>query len=264
MKFVHVHPGPDEIGHVYRPDLAIASASPHFARAVRDLQLESAERWQSWTREAAAEYRAGATPRPSPGAFQLEHAVRFVSDRLDPDDIVTNGAGNYAAWVNRYYEYRRYRTQLAPTSGSMGYGLPAAIAAALVHPERRSVCFTGDGCFLMTGQELATAVAHDLGIIIVVANNGMYGTIRMHQERHYPGRVHGTALRNPEFAKLAESYGARGVRVETNDEFERAFEEALAAQGVVLIEAIMDPQALSPAATLDEVRSQGLAARDAR
>jgi acetolactate synthase-1/2/3 large subunit len=259
MKFVHVHPGADEIGHMYRPDLAVNSASPQFAKAISSLQLSSAERWKEWTDGASAEYREGNAPKASPGDFQLEQAVLHVAQSLGPNDVVTNGAGNYAAWVNKYYTYRNYRTQLAPTSGSMGYGLPAAVASAIARPNDRTICFAGDGCFMMTGQELATAVAQELDMIIIVANNGMYGTIRMHQERHYPERVHGTGLVNPNFADLAKSYGAHGTRVTTNAEFETAFADALTRKGPVLIEALMDPNALSPTATMEEIRAQGLA-----
>jgi len=255
MKFVHVHPGADEIGHVYRPDLAINATSPSFAAAIADLQLSGAEQWKSWTAGVSAEYRSGNVPKPSPGEFQMEHAVATVRAKLGDDDIVTNGAGNYAVWLNRHFEYRRYKTQLAPTSGSMGYGLPAAIAAGIARPQVRTVCFAGDGCFMMTGQELATAMAEQLDIIIVIANNGMYGTIRMHQERRYTERVHGTSLVNPNFAKLAESYGAHGVQVTTNDAFDDAFEDALTRKGPVLIEALMSPDALSPTASLQEIRA---------
>ena len=194
----------------------------------------------------------------------MEHVVARIGEDLDDLDVVTNGAGNYAAWVNRYYPYRGYRSQLAPTSGSMGYGLPAAISAALLHPERRVVCFAGDGCFLMTGQELSTAVRYELGIIVIVANNGMYGTIRMHQERNYPERVHATDLANPDFQKLAESYGAIGFRAESNGDFDRIFAEAqrvAASKQPALIELILDPDALSPLASLGEIRSRALAAR---
>ncbi len=261
MKLVHVHPGAEAIGEVYRPDLPVNSTSPSFARAVRELQLPQAERWGEWARETAELHRAGRAPRSTPGAIQLEHVVTRVRARLPDEAIVCNGAGNYAAWVNRYFEYRRYRTQLAPTSGSMGYGVPAAVAARIVHPDRPVVCFAGDGCFLMTGQELATAALYALDITFIVANNSMYGTIRMHQERHYPARVHGTGLRNPDFAMLARSYGGHGVRVESNEAFDAALEEALARPGINLIEAVLDPNALSPAATLEEVRAEGLARR---
>ncbi len=260
MGFIHIHPGADEIGRMYRPDLAINSASPPFARAAAALgTLAEAARWRDWAEAAAAEYQQSRHAVPTPGALQLEHVVARVGERLGDHDVVTNGAGNYAAWVNRYYPYRGYRSQLAPTSGSMGYGLPAAISAALVHPERNVVCFAGDGCFLMTGQELATAVRYELDLVVIVANNGMYGTIRMHQERTYPKRVHGTELVNPDFARLAESYGALGLHAGTNAEFDSAFDRALAHRGPALIEVAVDPEALSPVATLSEVRDQALA-----
>ena len=258
-RFVHVHPGAEELGRVYRPDLSVNASSASFAAAIAELAPAASRSREAWTRDCAAEYRAGMEPRPTPGRARLEHAVARTRERLDEDAIVCNGAGNYAAWVNRYFEYRAYRTQLAPTSGSMGYGVPAAVAAALVHPDRQVVCFAGDGCFLMTGQELATASQYGADLTVIVANNGMYGTIRMHQERHYPERVYGTGLANPDFAMLARSFGGLGVRVETDDEFDTALDEALAHRGLSLIEVVMDPQALSPAATLDDVRAEGIA-----
>ena len=258
-RFVHVHPGAEELGRVYRPDLAVNASAASFAAAITDLEPAGGDSRRTWTRECATEYRASMEPRSTPGRVRLEHAVARTRERLDEDAIVCNGAGNYAAWVNRYFEYRAYRTQLAPTSGSMGYGVPAAVAAALVHPDRQVVCFAGDGCFLMTGQELATASQYGADLTVIVANNGMYGTIRMHQERHYPERVYGTGLANPDFAMLARSFGGSGVRVETDEEFDTALDEALAHRGLSLIEVVMDPQALSPAATLDEVRAAGLA-----
>ena len=258
-RFVHVHPGAEELGRVYRPDLAINASGASFTAAIAGLEPAASDSRRAWTRDCAAEYRAGTKARTTPGRARLEHAVLRTRERLDDDAIVCNGAGNYAAWVNRYFEYRAYRTQLAPTSGSMGYGVPASVAAALAHPDRQVVCFAGDGCFLMTGQELATASQYGANLTVIVANNGMYGTIRMHQERHYPERVHGTGLANPDFAMLARSFGGHGVRVETDDEFDAALDEALAHRGLSLIEVVMDPQALSPAATLDEVRADGLA-----
>jgi acetolactate synthase-1/2/3 large subunit len=166
---------------------------------------------------------------------------------------LTNGAGNYAIWANRHFAYRGLGTQLAPTSGSMGYGLPAAVAAKVRHPDRPVVCFAGDGCFLMTGQELATAVQYDLPIIIVVVDNGMYGTIRMHQERDHPGRVSGTGLRNPDFAALALAYGAYGARVETTEAFAPAFEKAVASGKPALLHLILDPEAITPRMSLSEI-----------
>ena len=262
-RFVHVHPGAEEIGRVYRPDLPINASAASFAAAIADLAPAAggARRREEWARECAAEHRAGLAPRATPGRVRLEHVVARTRERLEDGAIVCNGAGNYAAWVNRYFEYRAYRTQLAPTSGSMGYGLPAAVAAALVHPERQVVCFAGDGCLLMTSQELATASRYGADLTVIVANNGMYGTIRMHQERHYPERVYGTGLANPDFAMLARSFGGLGVRVESDDEFDPALDEALAHRGLSLIEVAMDPRALSPAATLDDVRAEGIARR---
>ena len=262
MRFVHVHPGAEELGRVYRPDLAVNASAASFAAAIAGLEPAADLTDRAWTRECAAEYRAGTAPRPTPGRVRLEHAVVRTRERLDDDAIVCNGAGNYAAWVSRYFEYRAYRTQLAPTSGSMGYGVPAAVTAALVHPERQVVCFAGDGCFLMTGQELATANQYGANLTVIVANNGMFGTIRMHQERHYPGRVRGTGLANPDFAMLARSFGGHGVRVETDEEFDAALDDALAHRGLSLIEVVMDPRALSPGATLDDVRSEGIARRE--
>ena len=261
-RFVHVHPGAEELGRVYRPDLAVNAAAASFTSAIADLEPAGGDSRRTWNRECAAEYRASMEPRSTPGRVRLEHAVARTRERLDEDAIVCNGAGNYAAWVNRYFEYRAYRTQLAPTSGSMGYGVPAAVAAALVHPDRQVVCFAGDGCFLMTGQELATASQYGASLTVIVANNGMYGTIRMHQERHYPERVYGTGLANPDFAMLARSFGGSGARVETDEEFDTALDEALAHRGLSLIEVVMDPQALSPAATLNDVRAEGIARRE--
>ena len=258
-RFVHVHPGAEELGRVYRPDLAVNASAASFTAAIADLEPAARDTRRTWTRECAAEFRASKEPRTTPGRARLEHAVTRTRERLDEDAIVCNGAGNYAAWVNRYFEYRAYRTQLAPTSGSMGYGVPAAVAAALVHPGRQVVCFAGDGCFLMTGQELATASQYGADLTVIVANNGMYGTIRMHQERHYPERVYGTGLANPDFAMLARSFGGSGVRVETDEGFDAALDEALAHRGLSLIEVVMDPQALSPAATLDDIRAEGFA-----
>ena len=160
-----------------------------FAAAARALEPVDTSAWREQTKVAHAQYLASLEPPRTPGDVQLGEIVRWLADHLPDDAIVTNGAGNYCVWVNGYYQYRRYRSQLGPTSGSMGYGTPAAIAAKLVHPERTVVCFAGDGCFLMTGQELATAAQYDLPVIWIVANNGMYGTIRMHQERDYPARV---------------------------------------------------------------------------
>ena len=186
---VHVHPSPDELGSVYRADLPIAASARAFAEALATLQPPAKIAWSGRRAELRAAYEQSLKPIALPGAVKLAEVVRTVSATLPENGIVTNGAGNYAAFVHRYFEYKGYRTQLAPTSGSMGYGLPAAIAAKLAHPTRAVVNFQGDGDFLMTGQELATAVQYALPIVTIIANNGMYGTIRMHQEREYPSRV---------------------------------------------------------------------------
>ena len=186
----------------------------------------------------------------------MADVMRTVSELLPENGIVTNGAGNYAAFVHRYFEYKGYRTCLAPTSGSMGYGLPAAIAAKLAHPTRPVVNFQGDGDFLMTGQELATAVQYSLPIVTIIANNGMYGTIRMHQEREYPRRVVGTTLVNPDFAAYARSFGAEGYTVETTADFAPAFRAALASSKPRVIELKLDPEALSPRQTLTQIREK--------
>jgi acetolactate synthase-1/2/3 large subunit len=251
---VHVHPSPDELGSVYRADLPIAVASAAFAAALARLAPPAQIAWAGLRAELRAAYERSLVPVPLPGRVQLAEVVRTVSRMLPQDGILTNGAGNFAAFVHRYFEYKRYRTQLAPTSGSMGYGMPAAIAAKLAHPERAVVNFQGDGDFLMTGQELATAVQYGLPIVTVISNNGAYGTIRMHQEREYPGRVIGTTLVNPDFAAYARSFGAEGFTVEETADFAPAFAEALASSKPSVIVLKVDLEAISVKKTLTEVR----------
>jgi acetolactate synthase-1/2/3 large subunit len=253
---VHIHPSPDELGSVYRADLPIIATAATFAKSLSTLIAPDAISWRDFTAELRAAYEAHLRPTPTPGAVKLEEVVRQVSQALPDDAIVTNGAGNYTAFVHRYFQYKGYRTQLGPTSGSMGYGLPAAIAAKLRHPERTVVTFAGDGCFLMTGQELATAVHYALPLTIIVANNGIYGTIRMHQERHYPGRVIATDLLNPDFAAYAHSFGAEGQVVERTEEFAPALRRALACNKPCVIELRLDPEAISPRQTISDIRAQ--------
>jgi acetolactate synthase-1/2/3 large subunit len=185
----------------------------------------------------------------------LSQVLRTLRARLPDEAIVTNGAGNYAAWLHRFFDYRGYRTQLAPTSGAMGYGVPSAVAAKLVHPERTVVSWNGDGCFMMNGQEMATAAQYGLKILFCVVNNGMYGTIRMHQEREYPARVSGTGLRNPDFALLARAYGGHGETVLRTGDFAAALERCLAFDGPSLIELRTDPEAITPRTTLSALRN---------
>ncbi len=259
---VHVHPDPEELGSVYQPSLAICAGMRAAPRALAGLEPPAPPAWGAHTRELNEAYRSWTEPVPNPGPLQLAEVVAWLRERLPEDAIVTNGAGNYSLWPNRFYRYRRYRSMLAPTSGSMGYGVPAAIAAGLLYPERPVVAFAGDGCFMMTGQELATAVQYGVAIVVLVINNSMYGTIRMHQEREYPGRVSATALRNPDFVALARSYGAHASRVTRTEEFAPAFERALAADGPALIELVPDPDAISPAQTLSGLRqASGAASR---
>ena len=253
---VHVLPDPDRLGRIYQPALAIAAAPAAFAAALEGLQPPNDLRWTERTVAAHADYEAWTDLVPAhPGAVQMAGVMAALREQLPVDAIVTNGAGNYAIWPNRFLRWRRFGTQLGPTCGSMGYGVPAAIAAKLRSPERTVVAFAGDGCFLMTGQEMATAAQHGAAIVVVVVDNGMYGTIRMHQEREYPGRVSGTGLENPDFAALARAYGGFGATVEATEAFAPALAEAIAAGRPALIHLKLDPQAITPARTIDQIRA---------
>ena len=257
---IHALPDTDGLGRVYQPDLPINAGMRAFARAARALLPVDGSAWRRWTREANEDYRAHIAPPPMPGGVDLGAIVGGLSQSLPDDAMIVNGAGNYTVWVHRFFQYKRYGTQLAPMSGAMGYGVPAAVAAKLVHPERMVVSFNGDGCFLMNGQELATAVQYQLPIVYVVVNNATYGTIRMHQERRYPGRVIGTDLRNPDFAALARAYGATGEVVERTADFAPAFERARKAAGPSLVELRVDPEALTPTATISGLRKMATSA----
>jgi acetolactate synthase-1/2/3 large subunit len=256
QRLVHVHPDPGEIGAVYQPELGIVAGLEAFAAAARGLPRAGADRRAGLVEEAREAYERNLREtRDLPGPLQLSAVMAALRERLGPDAILTNGAGNFSVWAHRFYEFHRYPTQLGPQSGSMGYGVPAAIAAKAVHPDRAVVCIAGDGDFLMTGQELATAVQEELDVVVLVVNNGMYGTIRMHQERKYPGRVVGTDLRNPDFVALAQAYGAHGALVERSEEIGDALDAALAAGRPALIELRVDPQAITPRQTIDEIRA---------
>jgi acetolactate synthase-1/2/3 large subunit len=245
---IHVHPDPDELGRVYQPHLVISCGLHDFARAAAEITSPSSARRKSWLREARAAYVNFSTPTaPSREHVDLAAVVGWLSDNLPDDAIIANGAGNYTVWVHRYYRYRRPRTELAPTSGAMGYGVPAAIAAKLRYPHRQVVAFAGDGCFLMYPQELGTAVQHRANAVFIVVNNGTYGTIRMHQERRYPGRVIATDLLNPDFVALARSYGAYAERVDKFEGFPEAYWRAVSANRPSLLELRVDPAQLTPA-----------------
>jgi acetolactate synthase-1/2/3 large subunit len=255
----HVYPDPEELGRVYRPELAIQAGSAAFVRACRRMPALDGSVWRERTAAAHAAFLAFNRPTEIPGRLQLGHVVAWLAETLPPEAIMTNGAGNYATWLHRFYRFRRFRSQLAPTSGSMGYGLPAAVAAKAVHPDRPVVCFAGDGCYMMHGQELATAVQYGLPIVVIVVNNGKLGTIRMHQENHYPGRISATELANPDFAALARAYGAHGEVVEDTADFAAAFERARGCGKPALIELRLDPEAITPVATLSGLRAKALA-----
>jgi acetolactate synthase-1/2/3 large subunit len=253
QRLVHVHADANELGRVYHADLAINASPANFALALETLAPLEQRPWAGWTAGARADYEQNLTS-PSRGALDLAEVVRTLSATLPGNAIVCNGAGNHTAWVHRFYQYKGFDTQLAPTSGAMGYGVPAAIAAKLRYPERIVVAVAGDGCFLMTGQELATAVQYGAAIVVLVVNNAMYGTIRMHQERAYPGRVIATDLVNPDFVGYARSFGAYGERVERTSDFAAAFERATRAGVPALLELIVDPGDITPRTTLAAIR----------
>ena len=257
QKLVHVHAGAEELGRVYQGELLINSGMPQIAAALKNLRVDGSA-WKAWREQARAEHLQWTEPAANPGKVQLAEIVCWLRDRLPRDAIVANGAGNFAGWISRYYRYPALRTQVAPTNGSMGYGVPAGIAAKVAHPGRMVVSINGDGDFLMNGQELATAAQYELPVIFVVVNNGMYGTIRMHQEREYPARVYATALNNPDFAALARAYGAHGEIVDETAQFAPAFERAALSGKPALIELRIDPQAITTSTTLDAIRARAL------
>ncbi len=261
---IHVHAAAEELGRVFRPTLAIQSGMAEFAAAAAALDPDRSAALAAMVgRRRGRNTRPGLQPspfEPAP-ALDLGRIMTWLRERLPDDAIVTSDAGNFSGWPNRFLQYRRPGRQLGPTSGAMGYGVPAAVAAKLVHPDRIVVGFCGDGGFMMTGQELMTAAAEGPGPIILVFNNAMYGTIRMHQERRFPGRIVGTALKNPDFAALAAAYGAFGATVARTEEFAPAFEAALAARRAAIIELRMDPEMITTRTTLSALRRQAETAR---
>ncbi len=255
---VHVHAGAEELGRVYQADLPINAGARAFAAALDGLEPVDGTRWAAWRQQAHAEYEAWQHPPATPGALQMGEVMTWLEARLPDDAIMTNGAGNYTVWLHRFHRHRRFGTQLAPVSGSMGYGAPAAVAAKIMHPGRMVVCFAGDGCFLMHGQEFATAVQYNAPALFLVVNNGMYGTIRMHQERHHPGRVSATDLANPDFAAYARAFGGYGEVVERTEQFGPAFDRASASGLPAILELRIDPEALTPSQTLSQIREKAL------
>tara|TARA_R110002073_G_scaffold9930_3_gene49210 strand:- start:2092 stop:3738 length:1647 start_codon:yes stop_codon:yes gene_type:complete len=255
QKILHVHADANELGRVYHPDLCVTANAVSFVRALSHLPACGRD-WGAWTKAARADHEDWRAPLETPGAVKQEQVIAWLSDNLPDDAILTNGAGNYAAWLHRYFTFKGFRTQLAPTSGSMGYGFPAAISASLEHPDRTVVCLAGDGCFQMTLNEMSTAIQHGAKPITLVMNNGRYGTIRMHQEKHYPGRVSGTMLANPDFAALARAYGGHGETVTEGAQFADAFARAQASNLPAVIELTIDPDALSTGTTLSGISTK--------
>ncbi len=264
QKMVHVHPGIEELGRVYEADLMINADMGEFAHLAAVMPAVDSAAWRDWTHQARKDYEANIEPQASPGPVDMAQVMMELRKQLPPDAVITNGAGNYSGWMHRYWQYGGFRTQLAPTSGAMGYGVPAGVAAKLAFPDRVVASFSGDGCFLMNGQEIATAAQYDLKILFVVINNGMYGTIRMHQERDYPARVIGTDLRNPDFAALARAYGLHGAVVERTEQFEPALSEALSQENSSLLELRIDPEAITTRASLSTIREKALQRGKAR
>jgi acetolactate synthase-1/2/3 large subunit len=256
QKLVHVHAGAEELGRVYQGELLINSGMPQIAAALAAMKPLDAPAWRGATQAANADYREWTARRENPGRVQMWDVVDGLQRRLPEDAILANGAGNFSGWFHRFYRHGRFHTQLGPTSGAMGYGVPAGVAAKVAAPGRVVLSINGDGDFLMNGQELATAVQYDAAVIFIVVNNGMYGTIRMHQEREYPARVHGTDLRNPDFAAYARAFGAHGETVEETAQFAPALERCLAAGKPALIEIRLDPQAITTQSTLDDIRAR--------
>ncbi len=255
---IHVLPEAGELGRVYTPALGIVADGIAFAESLAGTEPLDGTPWHEETDQAHGVFLETLEGRPLPGPIDLGQVMATLRDRLAPEAILTNGAGNFTVWAHRFYAFRRFPTQLAPTSGAMGYGLPAAITAKLLHPGRDVVCVAGDGDFTMSLPELATAVQSGAAVVVLVVDNGMYGTIRMHQERHYPGRVSGTDLVNPDFVALARSFGAYGERVDRTADFPAALDRALAADVPAVLVLPVDPEALTPRQTLTEIREAAL------
>lgn len=260
MKFIHVHPGSDELGRVYHPTLAINSTPGAFAAAAEKLTPPKTIAWSDTTKQAHIDYLTWTEKAtPQPGGVNLGEVIVWLRDELGPDAVIANGAGNFAGWVHRFYRFRRFGTHIAPTCGSMGYGVPAAVAMKHLCKGRQVVCIAGDGDFLMNGQEFATAVQYNLPIIIVISDNGIYGTIMMHQEREYPGRIIGTKIRNPDFVAYAKAFGGFGVLVEASADFPAAYAAAVKSGKPAIIHLKVNPEAITPNATLGAIREKALA-----
>lgn len=257
LSLIHVHPSGEELNRVYAAELPIQADVTRFLQACADLPAFDASAWAGQAAAAHAEYMAYSEPQPTDAAVDMGEVMKVVRDRLPDDAILTNGAGNYSIWLHRYYRYRKYGTELAPTSGAMGYGVPAGVAAKLMHPDRAVVSFSGDGCFQMNCQELGTAMQYGANVVYIVVNNGSYGTIRMHQEKRFPDRISATEIVNPDFAALCEAYGGKGFRVEKTEDFAPAFDAALNCGKAALIEIRTEPENIAPGRTLTGIKGTG-------
>ncbi len=258
--FVHVHPGAEELGRVYHPHLAINASPTAFAAALEGLQPPNDIRWRAETKTANTDYRAWTDKAtPQPGGVNVGEIMVWLRENLPDDTIICSGAGNFSSWIHRFYRFRKFATHIGPCSGSMGYGVPSAVAMKRLHPDRTVVGVSGDGDFLMNGQEFATAVQHGLNFVTLIVDNGMYGTIRMHQEREYPGRIVATELKNPDFVAYARAFGGFGVAVEKTADFPKAFEAAQMSGMPALVHLKVDPNAITPMTTLEAIRTKALA-----
>jgi acetolactate synthase-1/2/3 large subunit len=259
---VHVHPGAEELGRVYHAALAVNASPTAFCSALEGLQPPNEIAWKGESDAAHADFLAWTEKAtPQPGAVNLGEIMVWLRDNLPADAIMTQGAGNFSGWVHRFYRVRKYHGLVGAASGSMGYGLPAALAMQTLHPQRTVLCMAGDGDFLMTGQDFATAVQYGLPIIVLISDNGLYGTIRMHQEREYPGRVIATELRNPDFVAYARAFGGFGVKVEKTADFPAAFAAARQSGKPSIIQLKIDPEALTPGMSLSAIREKALSGK---
>lgn len=259
QKLIHVHPGIEELGRVFQGALLIHAHIADAAKSFSELEASPARKeWESWLEVGRARYLENIEPQATPGAVDLGEFMRTFKELLPRDTIITNGAGNFSGWIHRHWQYSGLRTQAAPTNGAMGYGVPSGVAAKVASPNRTVVSVSGDGCFLMNGQEIATAIQYDLKVIFIVFDNGMYGTIRMHQEREYPENVHGTALRNPDFAALARAYGLHAETILSTEEIRGALSRCIDAPQASLIHIKVDPEAITTRTTLSKIRAAAI------
>ena len=257
QKLIHIHSSAEELNRVFQADLAILSTMNAAARSLEVLSAPVSVVWESWSSQAHTDYLGNQVPQQLPGEIDMAAIIKTINRLLPDDAVLTNGAGNFASWVHRFHQHhglaKGFKTQLAPTVGSMGYGVPAGIAANIL-TGRTVITIAGDGDFLMNGQELATAVQFGAKTIIVLLNNGMYGTIRMHQEKYYPEHVSGSDLKNPDFVALAKAYGYAGARITKTQEFENVFKEALKRSEGTLIEVMLNPEVITTRGTLSAIR----------